>query len=147
MLEARVGRGTTNQGAQLEQGDDHEDGDGHTAELAQNELQILPLSQPPVHRHPLPIPSGMEFRITRRRLSCFLTHFRTSLLLWPLGMTKDFTQSSTAISLYCWIAPAGSTCLGQTRVHSPTNVHPQTPSGWASTAIRSSAPWSRESML
>jgi len=43
----------------------------------------------------------------------------------PRGSTNDFTHSSAALSLYCWIAPAGSTCFGQTRVHSPTNVHPR----------------------
>src|SRR5260370_21719238 len=47
----------------------------------------------------------------------------------PRGNINDFTQSIAAVSLYCWIAPAGSTCLGQTRVHSPTEVHPHMPSG------------------
>src|SRR6266851_7340125 len=45
------------------------------------------------------------------------------------------------------MAPAGSTCLGQTRVQSPTNVQPQIPSCCERMSRRSFAPWSRESML
>src|SRR5208337_3952513 len=85
--------------------------------------------------------AGIAHLRLRDRLPC------PKLLQPLLGVTNDFSQSNTAAILYCWIAPAGSTCLGQTRVHSPTNVHPQTPSGWANIAVRSAAPWSRESML
>src|SRR5437879_9583275 len=48
------------------------------------------------------------------------------------GVKKDLNRSMVAVSLYCWIAPAGYTCLGQKWVHSPTNVHPHLHTFWAS---------------
>src|SRR5205807_9995897 len=39
------------------------------------------------------------------------------------SQSSDLNQWTTPESLYCWMAPAGSTSFGQAFVHSPTNVH------------------------
>src|SRR5262245_1015605 len=65
----------------------------------------------------------------------------------PQGISSDLYHSVTALILYCWMAPAGSTFFGQTLVHSPLNVHRQMPSCYERTSRRSSAPWSRDSLL
>src|SRR5262249_3375280 len=63
------------------------------------------------------------------------------------GISSDLYHSVTALILYCWMAPAGSTFFGQTLVHSPLNVQPQMPSCCERTSRRSLAPWSRVSLL
>src|SRR5919108_1322447 len=63
----------------------------------------------------------------------------------PQGRSIDLTHSRVVSHLVCWIAFAGSTPLGQTTEHSPTNVHSQMPSDLASAASRAGFPSSRES--
>jgi len=43
----------------------------------------------------------------------------------PQGKRTDFTQSCAAVSLVLLNGAGGTTCFGQTRVHSPTKVQPQ----------------------
>src|SRR5439155_497882 len=87
-------------------------------------------------RHAAAVPPGMVQGIARLRVH-----------LVPHGRSSDLTQWVAPVSLYCWMAPAGSTCLGHTFVHSPTKVHCQMPSCSERIFRRSAAPWSRESML
>src|SRR5437868_5339461 len=54
------------------------------------------------------------------------------------GSTHDNHQSCVFCTLACWMAPAGSTFLGQTRLHSPMKVHSQIPSVLATTSARAS---------
>src|SRR5712692_8523102 len=109
------------------------------ADFAQYESQILPALEPPVGGNAFAIPARVVESISGCGGSGF--HFP------PQGRSTDLNQSSAAVNLYCWMAPAGSTCLGQTRVHSPTNVQPQMASCWERTGKRSFAPSSRESRL
>src|SRR5688500_17716318 len=127
---------------------DHEPCDEDAADLAQNELYVRPLSQPPIRGHAWPQPLGMMLAVdlwvchasgvSVRQVSCVFA---------PRGSTSDFAQSIAAVSLYRWMAPAGSTCFGHTSVHSPTNVHPQMPSCCDRICMRSALPSSRESRL
>src|SRR6267378_2002400 len=111
---------------------DDEDGDEDAADFAQDEAEIFPALEPPVGGDAFAIPARVIEGIGRRGGRGF--HFP------PQGKRTDLTQSSAAVSLYCWMAPAGSTCLGQTRVHSPTKVQPQMASCWERTGKRSLAP-------
>ena len=88
----------------------------HAAAFAQDEHQIRRLLDPPVRRYVRPKPTRVI-----RGVSVILRHQA------PRGRKNDFIESTAAVSLYRWIAPAGSTCFGQTLVHSPTNVQPQIP--------------------
>src|SRR5262249_56963615 len=65
----------------------------------------------------------------------------------PRGRSQDSHHSLVFCTFACWIAPAGSTFLGQTLVHSPTKVHSQMPSLLATTSALSSLAPSRESRL
>src|SRR6266567_5124886 len=65
----------------------------------------------------------------------------------PKFQSSDLNQWTTPESLYCWMAPAGSTSFGQALVHSPTNVHCHMPSCSEIMPIRSADPSSRESLL
>src|SRR5207249_9011578 len=67
--------------------------------------------------------------------------------LFPHGSSTDLYQSIVPETLACWMAPAGSTCFGQTTEHWPTKVHSQTPSLLETIWARSSVAPSRESRL
>src|SRR5213593_4772153 len=134
--ELRIGVGTLGQGAELPQIDHGEEGDGHAGQFAEDEPGVGALLEPPPDRHAVAVPPRMVQGI-----------------VWPgahralHGRSSDLTQRVALVSLYCWMAPAGSTCLGHTFVHSPTKVHCQMPSCSEMIFRRSAAPWSRESML
>src|SRR5207244_7323297 len=139
MLEPGICIGSVRQRSDLQQKNHHKPGDENAADLPQNKFQVRPSCQPPPGGDMRAIPARMVLGVAGGGPG--VAHFA------PRGIKKDLYRSMVAVSLYCWIAPAGSTCLGQTCVHSPTNVHPQIPSCWASTSMRSCAPSSRESML
>src|SRR5262249_43310392 len=114
----------------------HRPGDEDAAHFAEDEGGVGPAAQPPVGRHPRPVPARVELGVTRR-----LAHRA------PRGRKNPLSHSSVAVSLYRWMAAAGATFFGQTLVHSPTNVQPQTPSCVERMSSRSLAPSSRESRL
>src|SRR5207249_2793568 len=147
MLKRGIGLRSARQRSNLQQQHNHKPGDEYAADLAQNEFQIRPSRQPPPGRNTRSIPARMVLRISHGLPDG--AHFALSISEFPAaqGIRKDLNRSIVAVSLYCWMAPVGSTCLGQTFVHSPTKVHPQMPSCWARTSMRSPAPSSRESML
>src|SRR5882757_4841831 len=101
----------------LHEGENDEPGDEDAADFAQDEAEIFPALEPPVGGDTLAIPAWVIEGVGSWGGRGF--HFP------PQGIKTDLAQSSAAVSLYCWMAPAGSTCLGQTRVHSPTKVQPQ----------------------
>src|SRR2546425_2078618 len=110
----------------------HED----TGQLAQHEAGVGAVLQPPPDRDAATIPPRMV-----RSVAGLGSHRA------PRGRRSDLSQWMAPVSLYCWMAPAGSTCLGHTFVHSPTKVHCQMPSCSERISSRSGAPSSRESML
>src|SRR5262245_28905020 len=134
--ELRIGLGPVDERAKLPQIDQSEEGHEDAGDLAQDERGVRPVLEPPPDRDAAAIPAGMVERVVRPR-----AHRA------PHGRSRDFTHWVAPVSLYCWIAPAGSTCFGHTFVHSPTNVHCQMPSWSDRMWRRSAAPWSRESML
>src|SRR5207248_3677794 len=80
MFKSRIRLRSMPQGSQLKERDHYKGGHKYAAQFAQDELQILPLSQPPVHGNARPVPAWMEFRIDGyhlrsswfRRLRCWL---------------------------------------------------------------------------
>src|SRR2546428_472996 len=108
----------------------------HLRPPPQHEPRVAAVLEPPPDRHAATVPPGMVQGVAGLR-----PH------LAPRGRSKDLNQSATPASLYCWMAPAGSTFFGHTFVHSPTKVHSQIPSLPERSSRRSAAPWSRESML
>src|SRR5271166_5174705 len=74
LLEMRIGLGPVAQRAQHEESLDDKHRDEDTAELAQNEFQVVPLAQPPIHRHVWPVPARMKRRVARRSLGRSLIH-------------------------------------------------------------------------
>jgi hypothetical protein len=132
VLKFAVGVGAAGDHIKLEKREDDKPRNEHAADFAQDEAEIFPALEPPIGGDALAIPARVIEGVGRRRGRGF--HFP------PQGITTDLTQSSAAVSLYCWMAPAGSTCLGQTRVHSPTKVQPQMASCWERTGKRSLAP-------
>src|SRR5207302_7639488 len=139
MLEPGICIGSVRQRSDLQPKNRDKPGDENAADLPQNKFQVRPSCQPPPGGDMRAIPARMVLGVSGGGPG--VTHFA------PRGIKKDLNRSMVAVSLYCWIAPAGSTSLGQTWVHSPTNVHPQLPSSWASTSILPSAPSSLDSML
>src|SRR5262252_5251393 len=131
-----VGLGPLGQGVELPEIDCGEEGDEDAGELAQDKRGVGPLLKPPPDRYAAAVPARMVQGV-----------IRLGAHLVPHGRSSDLTQSVALVSLYCWMAPAGSTCLGHTFVHSPTKVHCQMPSCSERIFKRSAAPWSRESML
>jgi len=105
------------------------DPDEDAGQLADDEVEIRTVLQPPPERHRATVQPGRAGRATGRA-----AHFE------PHGNNMDLNQSVALAILYSWIAPAGSTFLGHTLVHSPTNVQPHIPSCSFKTAIRSAAP-------
>src|SRR5678815_5610970 len=102
------------EGAELPQGDDCEEGHEDTGELAQDEARVGALLEPPPDGHAAAVPAGMVQGVVR-----------VGAHLVPHGSSSDLIQWVAAVSLYCWVAPAGSTGLGQALVQSPTKVHGQ----------------------
>src|SRR5262249_46366851 len=134
--ELRIAVGALGEGAELPQIDHGEEGDEHAGQLAEDESGVGALLEPPPDRHAAAVPPWMIQGVMRPDVHRALQ-----------GRSSDLTQRVALVSLYCWMAPAGSTCLGQTFVHSPTNVHCQMPSCSERIFSRSAAPRSRESML
>src|SRR5262245_59075354 len=116
-------------GVDQQQQEDHEPRDEYAAQLPKREYEIRAAVQPPESTHALAVPPRVEFGVDGRR-----THRALR------GSTNALIDCMAALSLYRWMAPAGSTSLGHALVHSPTKVQPQTPSGCVSTSSRSAAP-------
>src|SRR4051812_4339503 len=89
--------------------------DKNAAELTQNEFRIWPAPQPPVGRDPRAVPARMVERVGLLFGFEFFSHQSAPevplFLPAPRGHRYDLNHSSAVTSLYCWIAPAGSTCL------------------------------------
>src|SRR5918996_3135575 len=127
--ELPIGLGTLGEGAELPQRNHGEKGHEDAGELAQDKPGVGPLLKPPPDRHATAVPSGMV-----QGIGGLGAH------LLPHGRSNDLSQWVAPVSLYCWMAPAGSTCLGHTFVHSPTKVHCQMPSCSERIFRRSTAP-------
>src|SRR5206468_7400599 len=97
--------------------------------LAQYELRVRPGFQPPPDRDVWPVPLGVIESVVNLRVHRF-----------PQGRSHDLNHSIAPTTLYCWIAPAGSTPLGHAFVHSPTKVHCHMPSCSEQISSRSPAP-------
>src|SRR5712692_8849228 len=125
--EVSVGLRALDQRTELPQRDQREEGHEDARELAQDEAGVGPALQPPPDRDAAAVPPGMVQGVVG-----------PGAHLVPQGRSKDLNQWTAPASLYCWMAPAGSTFFGQTFVHSPTNVHCQMPS-WPERISRRSA--------
>src|SRR5712692_2713316 len=125
--EVSVGLRALDQDTKLPQRDQREEGHEDARELAQDEAGVGPALQPPPDRDAAAVPPGMVQGVVG-----------PGAHLVPQGRSKDLNQWTAPASLYCWMAPAGSTFFGQTFVHSPTNVHCQMPS-WPERISRRSA--------
>src|SRR5213593_1812575 len=134
--ELGVGFGALREGPELPEVDPGKERHEDACELSQHEPRVAAVLEPPPDRHAASVPPGMVQGVAR-----------LGPHLAPRGSIKDLNQSATPVSLYCWMAPAGSTFFGHTFVHSPTKVHSQIPSLPERSSRRSAAPWSRESML
>src|SRR5271166_1354902 len=97
LLKLRISLGTVAQGAQQKQGLDHEDGDKDATQLAQNELEVVPLAQPPVHRHTWAIPSRMELRVARRSFGRSLIHGGHFWNLSPISQIALCQDTASAV--------------------------------------------------
>src|SRR5947209_9563497 len=100
-LKTLVGFWAAGQRVKLDQRGDDEERDEDAADFAQYESQILPALQPPVGGNAFAIPARVVKRISGSGGSGL--HFP------PQGRRTDLNQSSAAVNLYCWMAPAGST--------------------------------------
>src|SRR6266849_1050855 len=114
IFKTRVGLRPVGQHVDLQNRERNDIGDAETGELAEDELREGPALEPPVGGDAFAVPPRLIGRVAVRG------HERIDLP--PEGRSIDLKHWVEAVNLYCWMAPAGSTWLGQNSVHSPTKV-------------------------
>src|SRR5438445_2591128 len=120
-----------------DQKEDRIAGHKEARQLPDHELHQMAIVQKPRCRHRADEFFGFHERSINPGVACFFPH----------GSNTDFHQSCVLMTLACWMAAAGSTCLGHTRLHSPMKVHSQMPSLEATISARSDLAPSLESRL